>query len=131
MVLPAALVDHAGLDGEAMFVGCGFTFQIWNPATYKPLENEESRALPGARSQPAAWSSNGGAAMTDVPAPHRPVMLAEVIGALALRDGGLHRRNFWRGRLFRGDTRRGGLPRARYRTGSGSLPSRRGDPGAL
>jgi MraZ protein len=42
VVLPAALVDHAGLDGEAMFVGCGFTFQIWNPATYKPLENERA-----------------------------------------------------------------------------------------
>ena len=28
--------------------------------------------------------------MTDVPAPHRPVMLAEVIGALALRDGGVY-----------------------------------------
>lgn len=34
IVLPPALVGHAGLDGEARFVGLGNTFQIWNPANY-------------------------------------------------------------------------------------------------
>jgi MraZ protein len=42
VVLPPDLVDHAGLDGEATFVGRGYTFQIWNPATYKPLHMERA-----------------------------------------------------------------------------------------
>ena len=42
VVLPAALVDYAGLNGEAMFVGCGYTFQIWNPATYEPLRDQRA-----------------------------------------------------------------------------------------
>ena len=29
--LPDDLVDYAGLDGKASFVGLGRTFQIWNP----------------------------------------------------------------------------------------------------
>jgi len=35
IVLPPELVAHAGLDGEATFVGRGNTFQIWNPDAYK------------------------------------------------------------------------------------------------
>lgn len=34
IVLPAELIEHAGIDGEAMFVGRGKRFQIWNPVTY-------------------------------------------------------------------------------------------------
>lgn len=39
IVLPEELIVHAGIDGEALFVGRGFRFQIWNPQRY-----EESRA---------------------------------------------------------------------------------------
>ena len=35
VVLPAALVEHAGLDGEATFVGRGNTFQVWQPEAYR------------------------------------------------------------------------------------------------
>jgi MraZ protein len=45
VVLPADLVDHAGLDGEATFVGRGNTFQIWNPATYKLLHAEAAERV--------------------------------------------------------------------------------------
>jgi MraZ protein len=34
VVLPEALVSHAGIAEEAAFVGQGTTFQIWNPATF-------------------------------------------------------------------------------------------------
>jgi MraZ protein len=35
IVLPGELVEHAGIDGEALFVGRGVRFQIWNPDTYQ------------------------------------------------------------------------------------------------
>ncbi len=35
VVIPAELVAHAGVDGEALFVGRGKRFQIWNPVTYQ------------------------------------------------------------------------------------------------
>jgi MraZ protein len=31
VLLPAKLIEHAGIDGRALFVGIGPTFQIWNP----------------------------------------------------------------------------------------------------
>ncbi len=34
VVLPADLLDHGALSGEAMFVGRGARFTIWNPATF-------------------------------------------------------------------------------------------------
>ena len=37
IVLPPDLIAHAGLDGEAMFVGCGPTFQIWQPQAFEPI----------------------------------------------------------------------------------------------
>jgi MraZ protein len=37
IVLPPDLMAHAGLDGEAMFVGCGATFQIWKPQAFEPI----------------------------------------------------------------------------------------------
>lgn len=44
IVLPDELIRHAGLEAEALFVGRGWRFQIWNPARY-----EESRAQVFAR----------------------------------------------------------------------------------
>ena len=34
IVLPAELLDHGALSGEAMFVGRGGRFTIWNPAAF-------------------------------------------------------------------------------------------------
>jgi len=33
--LPQELCQHAGLDGQALFVGRGSRFQIWSPDTYE------------------------------------------------------------------------------------------------
>lgn len=33
VILPEMLIDYAGIDGEAAFVGLGRKFQIWNPAS--------------------------------------------------------------------------------------------------
>jgi MraZ protein len=35
VVLPEELIAHAGIDGEALFVGRGKGFRIWNPETYR------------------------------------------------------------------------------------------------
>jgi MraZ protein len=34
VVLPAELVEHAGISGEALFVGRGARFSIWDPAAF-------------------------------------------------------------------------------------------------
>lgn len=34
IILPAELIEHAGITEEAMFVGRGGRFQIWKPDTY-------------------------------------------------------------------------------------------------
>lgn len=39
IVLPEVLIAHAGIEADALFVGRGFRFQIWNPQRY-----EETRA---------------------------------------------------------------------------------------
>lgn len=38
IVLPEELIVHAGLDGDALFVGRGFRFQIWNPGRYDEVQ---------------------------------------------------------------------------------------------
>jgi MraZ protein len=35
IVLPKELLDFAGIEGSANFVGLGKKFQIWNPKTFK------------------------------------------------------------------------------------------------
>jgi MraZ protein len=40
IVLPAPLIQHARIDGEAAFVGMGKKFQIWNPATFDKRRNQ-------------------------------------------------------------------------------------------
>jgi MraZ protein len=37
--LPPEFVAHAGLDGEAMFMGLGGKFKIWSPAIYAMEED--------------------------------------------------------------------------------------------
>ncbi|MGH7013109.1 MAG: division/cell wall cluster transcriptional repressor MraZ [Stellaceae bacterium] len=43
IVLPADLARHADLSGTAVFVGCGPTFQIWEPERFR-RHQEEMRA---------------------------------------------------------------------------------------
>ncbi len=50
-ILPKPLIDHAGLDGEACFVGRGDFFQIWNAS-----EIEERFAQAEKRAQEARFS---------------------------------------------------------------------------
>lgn len=41
VILPEALLMHAGIQNEAAFVGRGATFQIWNP---KDFEDQQKQA---------------------------------------------------------------------------------------
>jgi MraZ protein len=49
IVIPADLLDFAKISGEAMFVGKGKTFQIWNEAKFKVNQDEERRRATAAR----------------------------------------------------------------------------------
>lgn len=39
--LPEIFVTHAGLSDQVAFVGLGFKFQIWNPETYRSVEDRD------------------------------------------------------------------------------------------
>lgn len=43
VVLPPALIAHAGIGDMATFVGRGATLQIWEPAAYEAYEREALR----------------------------------------------------------------------------------------
>jgi MraZ protein len=53
IVLPTELTTHAGIDGEALFVGRGVRFQIWNPETYRA---DRAEAFARARQRDATLS---------------------------------------------------------------------------
>ncbi len=38
--IPADLLEYAGIKKEACFVGCGKTFQIWEPSVFKKYQDE-------------------------------------------------------------------------------------------
>ena len=48
VILPAALIDITGIDGQAAFVGKGQTFQIWEPGA---LQDRKAQAQARARKQ--------------------------------------------------------------------------------
>ena len=53
IILPKPLMDHAGIDDRAAFVGKGRTFQIWNPDIYDSHSQEvRSRAARLGRTLP-------------------------------------------------------------------------------
>ena len=55
IILPKALLELAGIDGQAMFVGKGSSrFQIWRPETY-----EQRRAERTANGQPSILHKAG------------------------------------------------------------------------
>jgi MraZ protein len=45
IVIPADLLAHAGIDGEAVFVGRGRSFQIWSPAEFARVQAESLSKL--------------------------------------------------------------------------------------
>jgi MraZ protein len=40
IVLPQSLIEHAGVTDQAVFVGVGRSFQIWEPARYQRHQDE-------------------------------------------------------------------------------------------
>ena len=45
IVIPADLLEHAGIGDSAVFVGRGKSFQIWNPAAFAKMQNESLAKL--------------------------------------------------------------------------------------
>ncbi len=43
IILPASLLEEAGVNGEAVFVGKGGTFEIWEPQAYRLYAKEIRR----------------------------------------------------------------------------------------
>ncbi len=40
IVIPAELLQHAGITDSAVFVGRGNSFQIWNPAAFRAAQEK-------------------------------------------------------------------------------------------
>ncbi|MDR0449182.1 MAG: division/cell wall cluster transcriptional repressor MraZ [Rickettsiales bacterium] len=40
VVIPEDLLKHAGISGDAVFVGRGNSFQVWNPAEFAKAQGE-------------------------------------------------------------------------------------------
>ena len=49
VVLPEHLRTHALLDGKALFAGLGHSFQIWNPAEFDKVAQEEEKLAEAAK----------------------------------------------------------------------------------
>ncbi len=45
IVIPAHLLEHAGIDEQAMFVGLGRKFQIWNLTAYEKRRERARREV--------------------------------------------------------------------------------------
>lgn len=45
VVIPADLLEHAGIRDAAIFVGRGNSFQIWEPAAFKAAQEKSLAAL--------------------------------------------------------------------------------------
>jgi len=65
IILPPALVTHAGISGQAMLAGNGPTFQIWNPDAYADQERAEAAdgltGIGGLEDLPLPGVGDGGA----------------------------------------------------------------------
>jgi MraZ protein len=61
VTLPKELIEHAGLDGRATFVGLGSRFELWSPERYAEHQNEaRSFARENKRSLRLATRPGGG-----------------------------------------------------------------------
>ena len=45
IILPQALIEFAGLEEQASFVGMGRKFQIWNPKTFEARRNDARKNI--------------------------------------------------------------------------------------
>ena len=45
IVIPADLLKHAGITDEAVFVGRGKSFQIWEPSAFAKMQSESLAKL--------------------------------------------------------------------------------------
>jgi MraZ protein len=59
VILPAAMIDYAALEGECSFVGLGRKFQIWSPLAY---EERREKARDHVRKQGLTLPANKGGA---------------------------------------------------------------------
>lgn len=57
--LPEELTRHAGIDGEAMFIGLGRKFQIWSPPLHQSTD-ERRQELARANRSRLTFSPQGG-----------------------------------------------------------------------
>lgn len=49
VVIPADLLEHAGIKDTAVFVGRGNSFQIWNPDAFRNVQTQALRNLRATR----------------------------------------------------------------------------------
>ncbi len=49
VVIPKEILDHAGIDGEVIFVGKGKAFQIWEPAAHEAYQKATRERAPADR----------------------------------------------------------------------------------
>ena len=49
VVIPADLLEHAGIKDTAVFVGRGNSFQIWNPDAFRNVQAQALRNLRATR----------------------------------------------------------------------------------
>ncbi len=65
IVVPKELMEFAGISDQALFIGRGERFQIWQPEAYEAYrarrqEITRGRALPSTSAQPPSGSEGGG-----------------------------------------------------------------------
>ena len=49
IVIPADMLEHAGITDRAVFVGRGNSFQIWNPDAFRSAQEKSLQNLRAAR----------------------------------------------------------------------------------
>ena len=117
IVLPPMMRRKGEIDDLALFLGTGETFQIWNPRAapqgWRIPEDLKDIARYRLEERGAAHDQR-----RRQPAPHVPVLVEEVVAALAVPRRDPCRRHVRRGRLHARHARGGGGTRDRLRSRS-------------